>query len=1195
MRSILSRVGEAPVPVTALIDAMLELHQSDYLAGWSWLAPTWPSDLLAQTPARWMDELDDLLVDVETFGRIAIVGWCLLDDGVAAAAQDSGMLAGVAHRVHPQLSDFLTAEGLRLLRRRAPLAALTVGAAVPPVDLPVSAPVVAAAVARQVAAAPRTVDRWAISAGGDLVVGRGSAWQVVPAPGDLAVQSDSIALTKSVSLLPPGLAALALGWSRRTVLHVVETGRPGLLRFDPRTSAWAEDRSWPLASTAAVGEAGAAVADTEPSGSIVWGAADGGGPVPLPGPGAAPGAAVAVAGDHVAVLGRAGLNLGGPDRPWLEVELPASPDGSVIAATGQGVAVGTEKGEVLLIDWAGGGRVALDPMPGIPLRVASGSDRLVALGSDQMVVVLSGVSVVGRWDAPADERVTAVALSTDDRALLVATAEASASAQATEAAQVVDAAATDTNPPARVRIWRLDAVPEVRLTGYTDDTPAGEDLLGIGPTVDALAAIVAAKQVQPPLSIGLFGAWGSGKSFFMRQLEDRVGQLSRESHDSGRPQASLWAWRSIRQVRFNAWHYASADVWAGLLEHLVRELARPGGLGTLTLALPPELSELERQRVAKLAGAVDQAAASEEALQAAQSTLVSAELEVAQRAEELELARTKVRETREQGPTEQLSEQVRAQLGAALEAAGLSQLGTSLDATLLDIARARETLTSTAGLAQAAGQRRLVLGLVVVLALGLLVTTTLRWLDVDLAGAFGLLTALLGSVAATARWLTSAASGVTRRLTALDDAERAALAAEAELTGALAAARRDVAEARQAVADATQAREAALSDVAEARHRADTATPGGLLIEYLEGRDSSTDYRGMLGLIGTVRRDLEVISSAVASNNAEAAADPRRPPDEAVNRIVLYVDDLDRCRPAVVVKVLEAVSMLLTFPMFVVVVAVDAHWISKSLADVYPTLLTGGDVTPDNYLEKIFQLPVWLERPSDEAAFGMARALLATEAGLTTIGAASGPRRDQGAAAAQASRPGPARASGTPAEHRGPDVSLATTPPAPVSLEPGEVAALAALAPLVSRSPRALKRYLNTYRVLKALVDADDLEPVRMLLAVATGRPDVGERLLAEIAHAPADRTLADLVATWPVADSAWLRDSLPAELSTWPTLTCARLRPVTAEVRRFVFHAERPDAEGMAPVEAGPSAASASGSADDVTEEVPAGLSTDG
>ncbi len=65
------------------------------------------------------------------------------------------------------------------------------------------------------------------------------------------------------------------------------------------------------------------------------------------------------------------------------------------------------------------------------------------------------------------------------------------------------------------------------------------------------------------------------------------------------------------------------------------------------------------------------------------------------------------------------------------------------------------------------------------------------------------------------------------------------------------------------------------------------------------------------------------------------------------------------------VEVLEAVHLLLAFELFVVVVAVDARWLSVALTDELRALKPDRDegrcATPQDYLEKIFQLPFWVQ------------------------------------------------------------------------------------------------------------------------------------------------------------------------------------------------------------------------------------------
>lgn len=65
----------------------------------------------------------------------------------------------------------------------------------------------------------------------------------------------------------------------------------------------------------------------------------------------------------------------------------------------------------------------------------------------------------------------------------------------------------------------------------------------------------------------LFGDWGEGKSHFLRLLSDQV-NASADRHDG-------LAHDAVRQVRFNAWHYAETDLWASLVAEIFNQLAVP--------------------------------------------------------------------------------------------------------------------------------------------------------------------------------------------------------------------------------------------------------------------------------------------------------------------------------------------------------------------------------------------------------------------------------------------------------------------------------------------------------------------------------------------------------------------------------------------------------------------------------------------
>jgi hypothetical protein len=71
------------------------------------------------------------------------------------------------------------------------------------------------------------------------------------------------------------------------------------------------------------------------------------------------------------------------------------------------------------------------------------------------------------------------------------------------------------------------------------DEPEGDDHLGIDDDVFAFASFIAARSVTPPISIGIFGEWGSGKTFFMPRLRKRVEEISTEARFSGALQRDL--------------------------------------------------------------------------------------------------------------------------------------------------------------------------------------------------------------------------------------------------------------------------------------------------------------------------------------------------------------------------------------------------------------------------------------------------------------------------------------------------------------------------------------------------------------------------------------------------------------------------------------------------------------------------------
>ena len=105
------------------------------------------------------------------------------------------------------------------------------------------------------------------------------------------------------------------------------------------------------------------------------------------------------------------------------------------------------------------------------------------------------------------------------------------------------------------------------------------------------ARIIAHTGTSTPLTIGINGEWGSGKTTLMRAIQSYLDQTTdRKKRPGFVGEGEKWpdekSFRPVRTVWFNAWKYSREDaLFVALVEEVMRQMRRDGTLSRLYAAL----------------------------------------------------------------------------------------------------------------------------------------------------------------------------------------------------------------------------------------------------------------------------------------------------------------------------------------------------------------------------------------------------------------------------------------------------------------------------------------------------------------------------------------------------------------------------------------------------------------------------------
>jgi KAP family P-loop domain len=653
------------------------------------------------------------------------------------------------------------------------------------------------------------------------------------------------------------------------------------------------------------------------------------------------------------------------------------------------------------------------------------------------------------------------------------------------------------------------------------------DYLGVEGLAGRLADLISLKETRLPLAIGLFGDWGCGKSHFMNLIDRRIKSLTLEAR---RAVPTRWC-REIIPIYFNAWHYSDSNLWASLVTEVFE---------SLFAHIQPKGDELEllEGRLSKAGGVTSLA---EEQLRAAKENVVKA-------AKVLDSANVSKNSARHalQGLLEGLNTLTPELVTAEERKRATELLGVSPeDATLSELQARYKEMTSISGRSKELWRRATDRnGLAV--RLGWLAGAAVVLLLIDAARHYvSQVEALLRSMSPWIRaaliglmgigaWIAPAIRHVQAALAQLEALQKRAEHAQEALQAnpRVAQAQNVKLKAEAMVRAAEEALVNAQAEELGLKQAMDSLRPERRLGRFIETRVRSTDYRGQLGLVSLARRDFSELSrifTDAESIRREIGDKPQQVEglerlSLKVDRVVLFIDDLDRCDPRKIVDVLQAVHLLLAYPLFAVVVGVDQRVLRQSLKKRFQGLGQANDglrrsgtanrgadespTTPLDYLEKIFHIPFHLPRMEkkgfEELVWNLTQPV-DTPPGPEEFPIRNGTTQTMDLDAAVDVEDDPVLRPVVGEEPGGTedDKTEPSTPVGSVPLNDWERNALKEYHSLIP-TPRGATRFLNTYRLVRAGVAATGWDQFRgddgghgefrlpmLMLAIAAGQPSV--------------------------------------------------------------------------------------------------------
>jgi|GEM_PF-1100964 len=630
----------------------------------------------------------------------------------------------------------------------------------------------------------------------------------------------------------------------------------------------------------------------------------------------------------------------------------------------------------------------------------------------------------------------------------------------------------------------------IQIAGLISDADSGVDYLDIKKDVNAFAKVMSAKSFNPPLAIALLGKWGSGKSFFMRKLKERIQELSQtkttqNAYCSG-----------IAHVHFNAWSYMDSNLWAGIITKIFEGLQEYITNDSLASG---KRKDIEKVLTKKLNISQDEIIELEHQKESIDSKIKSLESQRGKAEEGLE---KKIKEIRKKSIKTVLNDldksfDITKRLSSILSENDSFNMSKEKFSEVIPEAywqdptelykksKSKYTFLKTFFKGPKWGKSLLwfliIIGVISIIKLAIhFLVYKAEDVDFTLPSKVWFYISIIGTIFyrtyKTSKRLQPLIASFWKikedyeleKKNAIFKVEQAEKALKFEIENY----KTEIATISTQITQAEQTK-------FEIEYRLENTLTTEALFNFIEKRSVSDDYKKHLGIVSIIRKDFEILSELFSGHQDELvdsreSEDFKKKFENPLERIILYIDDLDRCTDDRVVQVLEAVNLLMAYPLFVVVVGVDPRWVKSALKKKYELQFSNNNdldesesIEPSGYLEKIFQVPFQLKSATDISVKHMLKTLAETKPTLVTsednlyykedLDFSEKSYEDIEEIDIDFSREGEVQPK-----------PIVTETIESIKFSGKEIELLQSMSDILGSNPRALKRFVNIYRVIKA-------------------------------------------------------------------------------------------------------------------------------